>query len=72
MVTGGGTTPLPPFAQPPASAKLARATANRKVFIMIDLFDASLFELARRPLKKSLFAAQPLKGRLISKNLRHR
>jgi hypothetical protein len=35
MAGGGGTTPLPPFAQPPASARLSKAIANRQFFIMM-------------------------------------
>jgi hypothetical protein len=35
MVTGSGTTPLPPFAQLPASAKLNNAATNRGVFFMM-------------------------------------
>src|SRR5450755_1085327 len=34
-VTGGGTMPLPPFAQPPANARLNKAIANRQFFIMM-------------------------------------
>jgi hypothetical protein len=41
----GGGTPLPPFAQPPASARLSKVTTSRKFFIMIrSLFVANLFE----------------------------
>jgi len=59
-VTGGGTVPLPPFAQPPVSARLSKATANIKFFIMTRsrwiisepilffLFESVLFEPARR------------------------
>jgi uncharacterized membrane protein YfcA len=32
---GGGTMPLPPFAQPPASARLNNAIANRMFFVMM-------------------------------------
>ena len=35
IVTGGGTTPFPPLAQPLASARLINATANKQFFIFI-------------------------------------
>ena len=35
IVTGGGTTPFPPLAQPLASARLIKATANKQFFMFV-------------------------------------
>jgi len=54
MLGGGGTTPLPPVAQPVASARLNNAIARKQILIMMP-FWVDFFPLLRAALRPMLF-----------------